>query len=73
MSMGSSRTVRVLKALREVWAWKEACYREVAHLPFREAVRKRIEDSDMARNLPLDLWRSPKRQTGCVRLTQNQE
>ena len=37
---------KVSKALQEVWDWKDACYREVAHLPFREAVRKRIEDSE---------------------------
>ncbi|MBM4044466.1 MAG: hypothetical protein FJ279_05075 [Planctomycetes bacterium] len=35
---------KVSRALTEVWAWKEACYREVAHLPTREAVEKRLED-----------------------------
>jgi hypothetical protein len=33
------------KALREVWEWKERAYREVEHLPARQAVRKRLEDS----------------------------
>lgn len=36
----------VSKALEDVWNWKDACYRDVAHLPFREALRKRIEDSE---------------------------
>ena len=35
---------KVPKALAEVWAWKEACYREVEHLPIREAVMKRLAD-----------------------------
>ena len=33
------------KAMLEVREWKEAAWREVAHLPFREAVRKRLADS----------------------------
>ena len=37
---------KVSKALQEVWDWKDACYREVAHLPFRDALRKRIEDCE---------------------------
>jgi len=40
------KTSNVSKALEEVWKWKDACYRDVAHLPFREALRKRIEDSE---------------------------
>ena len=32
------------KALTEVWAWKEACCREVSHLPIREAIKKRLAD-----------------------------
>jgi hypothetical protein len=32
------------KALAEVWAWKGACYRDVAHLPTREAIKKRLAD-----------------------------
>jgi hypothetical protein len=36
------------KALQDVWKWKDACYREVAHLPFRDALRKRIQDSERA-------------------------
>ncbi len=37
---------KVSKALQEVWDWKAAAYREVAHLPFRQALRKRREDSE---------------------------
>ena len=33
------------KALIEVRKWKAEAWREVAHLPFREAVRKRLADS----------------------------
>ena len=33
------------KAMKEVWAWKDACYREVAHLPLEAALLKRIKDS----------------------------
>jgi hypothetical protein len=32
------------KALTDVWAWKAACYRDVAHLPTREAIKKRLSD-----------------------------
>ena len=35
---------KVPKALAEVWAWKDACYREVAHLSTREAIKKRLAD-----------------------------
>ena len=46
------KTSRVSKALDEVWKWKDACYQDVAHLPFREALRKRIEDAErVARGL----------------------
>ena len=38
--------MKVDKSLQEVWDWKEAAYREVAHLPFRQALRKRMEDSE---------------------------
>ena len=37
---------KISKALLDVRLWKDACYREVAHLPFREALRKRIEDCE---------------------------
>ena len=37
-----SKKTKVSNALREVWAWKEASYREVAHLPTREALRELI-------------------------------
>ena len=33
------------KAMKEVWAWKDACYLEVAHLPLEAALSKRIKDS----------------------------
>ena len=39
---------KVPKALAEVWAWKDACYREVAHLSTREAIKKRLADCDKA-------------------------
>ena len=29
---------KVSKALREVWAWKEAVYRDVKHLPVEKAL-----------------------------------
>ena len=37
---------KVSKALRDVWAWKDACYRDVAHLPPGEALRQRIADAE---------------------------
>ena len=37
--------IKVSKALLEVWAWKDASYREVAHLPPREALREIIRRS----------------------------
>jgi len=33
----------VPKALRQVWEWKAASYREVAHLPTRDALRRAHE------------------------------
>jgi hypothetical protein len=33
------------KALREVWEWKSAAYREVEHLDTKSALKKRLEDS----------------------------
>jgi len=33
----------VPKALRDVWTWKNAVYREVSHLPMEEAVRVVME------------------------------
>jgi hypothetical protein len=35
--------VKVSKALEEVWQWKEEAWQEVAHLPLRQALRKRME------------------------------
>ena len=44
----------VSRALTEVWAWKEACYRDVAHLSTRNAIKKRLADCDRtARHLGL--------------------
>jgi hypothetical protein len=37
------RARRVPLALREVWEWKEACYREVKHLPVRQALVQRLD------------------------------
>ena len=36
---------RMSKSLEDVFEWKEECWREVAHLPLREAIRKRLRDS----------------------------
>jgi len=33
------------KSLKEVWAWKEESWHEVAHLPLRKALSKRLRDS----------------------------
>ena len=33
------------KAQQEVWQWKDAGYREVAHLPRRAALLKRLDDA----------------------------
>ena len=33
------------KSLKEVWAWKEESWHEVAHLPLEKALRKRLRDS----------------------------
>jgi hypothetical protein len=52
----------VSKALREVWAWKEASYREVAHLPTREALREIIRRSQaVARELGFEPAEPPSR------------
>ncbi|HUJ72324.1 MAG TPA: hypothetical protein VLZ30_08765 [Verrucomicrobiae bacterium] len=37
-----SKKTPVSKASREVWAWKDVSYCEVAHLPSREALRELI-------------------------------
>lgn len=45
----------VSKRLREVWQWKEAEYREVAHLPLDQALReilKRARQSAEKVDLP---------------------
>lgn len=36
---------RISKALREVWDWKDECYREVAGLSIRDALKKRLADA----------------------------
>ena len=33
-------------ALKEVLEWKDACYREVAHLPRKAALRKQFENDE---------------------------
>jgi hypothetical protein len=50
----------VSKRLREVWQWKEATYREVAHLPTDQALaeilekaRRAAETIDLPRRSPL--------------------
>ena len=37
------KTRRVPIALREVWEWKDAGYREVKHLPVRQALVQRLD------------------------------
>jgi hypothetical protein len=36
----------VSKALTDVWEWKDACYREVAHMPRRKALLKLLDDAE---------------------------
>lgn len=36
------------KAQREVWDWKDAAYRSVAHLPREEALRTLLRNADAA-------------------------
>jgi hypothetical protein len=38
-------TMKESKALLEVRAWKDACWREVAHLPLDQAIAKRLRDA----------------------------
>ena len=46
----------VSRSLREVWGWKDAAYREVAHLPRREALSALLTSADKAaKAIGLDL------------------
>jgi hypothetical protein len=57
-----SKKTQVSKALREVWAWKEASYREVAHLPPREALReliRRAQAESRKLGFTTTSWRKP--------------
>jgi hypothetical protein len=36
----------ISKALTDVWEWKESAYKDVANLPIKDAVRKRIQDAE---------------------------
>ena len=36
----------VSKSLREVWKWKDEAYREVAHLPVREALETLLRNAE---------------------------
>ena len=50
----------VSKALREVWAWKDACYRDVARLPTQEALTTLLENAArVTRALDLNLKPMP--------------
>jgi hypothetical protein len=50
-----TETPAVSKSLREVWEWKEAAYREVAHLPRREALSTLLNSAGRAaRTMGLD-------------------
>lgn len=61
-------SIYISKALRDVWKWKDEAYREVAGLPAREAIEKRLHDSERtARELgfyPTDP--EPRRQASAV-------
>ncbi|MBM3860583.1 MAG: hypothetical protein FJ395_13155 [Verrucomicrobia bacterium] len=51
--------IKVSKALEEVWQWKEEAWQEVAHLPLRQALRKRMEIAERtARELGFEPVRS---------------
>lgn len=39
------KRILVSNALREVWEWKDECYREVAHLPVRKGIESRMRDA----------------------------
>lgn len=46
----------VSKALSEVWSWKDECYKEVAHLSRREALRALVRNAErVSRELNLGL------------------
>jgi hypothetical protein len=48
--------LKVSKALLEVWEWKDQCYREVAHLPRRQALQTLMRNAEeTARKLNLGL------------------
>ena len=36
----------VSRALTDVWKWKDACYRDVAHMPRRKALLKLLNDAE---------------------------
>ena len=38
-------TLKIDKALEEVWELKKSCYEEVKDLPLSSALQKRLEDS----------------------------
>ncbi len=42
------RTEYIPRALREVWEWKDSIYREVKHLPRKQALQKIIENAEIA-------------------------
>lgn len=57
----------VSKALREVWAWKDACYRDVARLPTQEALTTLLENADrVTRALNLNLQPMPSSRRSIV-------
>lgn len=39
------KRILVSNALREVWEWKDDCYRKVAHLPVRKGIERRMRDA----------------------------
>ncbi len=58
------------KALLEVREWKAAAWRTVAHLPLREAIRKRLADS--AKSVErLGLQYAPAKRTPAVMVAES--
>ncbi|OGV66442.1 MAG: hypothetical protein A2283_06890 [Lentisphaerae bacterium RIFOXYA12_FULL_48_11] len=52
--------LKTSKALLEVWAWKDECYRDVAHLSLEAGLDRRLRDSRRAADsLPVKVPMAP--------------
>lgn len=52
--------LKTSKALLEVWAWKDECYRDVAHLSLEAGLARRLRDSRRAADsLPVKVPMAP--------------